>query len=490
MLIVAVLIGRRYYLENFGAALITPITGQYGRHATLGHGDTINIPAGAESYITCPNSAVPSGGRWATPFDITTSSENFSVRQIYEYTANFAEQQVSLGDARWSGEREGFGSQPLLTTFKQGRTYYVYASYPLTFMCSILQPVSSAASSTVSSVASQPVSSAASSAVSTASSAAASSTHPAYPCNIYVRYEKMFPTGYIRSWMKMDMNGTNATPALGSIAIDHTIFPWYTFDEHTEAYSGLQIDYVHRRAYVAHFNKIYSANLDGTDIRTDMESAPEAIYIESYALDTYGNQLFWFGVSETGSVKLYRQAVNGGPKQLLLTTQKYPYDLAVDMQYQKLYFFLADVGPGEEFELYRMNMDGTGLTQIHISPKGYIRKNTLAVDWIYGYVFWLADHGAPSIYGPPSGAKVYRSDLDGNNVQIIHEVADQKYAHEMFALDVDPFTRQLYLLRETDDQGNKSIWRMNEDGTNGSYIGTMNTFDAEWQLGLDLGCHI
>ena len=147
--------------------------------------------------------------------------------------------------------------------------------------------------------------------------------------------------------------------------------------------------------------------------------------------------------------------------------------IAASANAQKLYSTMGWAAPGEVVYVWRSNLDGSDLEQL-------VLGNLLQGDY-YGIAL---DVGAGKMYftrrpGTPPGGTVYRANLDGSNLEVVH--SDLNSA--IHGIAVDPSAGKIYW----SDIITERIQRANLDGSNVEDIllGD-NTFGGPVPLGIAL----
>ncbi len=225
-------------------------------------------------------------------------------------------------------------------------------------------------------------------------------------------------------------------------------------EQGVQAPYGLAIDRLRHRLYWADTGVIYSARLDGTDIRVLISGLA---FPADLALHAAAGHLYW--TDQTAGV-IQRLDLEEGEVETILTGLSQPYYLALDTREGMLYWtdFKNSV-------IHRARFDGTG-SQIVV--QGLKRARDIAVDPTARKLYW-ADRDA---------AKIQRTELDGQGpVEDLFTSADGLIRPHGLVLDV--FARRLYWT-DTDQPG---VYRGSMDGEDMRVLATEG-LDGPWGLGL------
>jgi hypothetical protein len=197
-----------------------------------------------------------------------------------------------------------------------------------------------------------------------------------------------------------------------------TLLTWGEDPELGSPY-GLAIDRLRNRLYWADSREIYSARLDGTDVRVIVS---DLHFPADLALHAAAGHLYW--TDQTAEV-IERLDLERGEVETVLYGLSKPYYLALDIQQGMIYW--------TEFNnsvIHRARWDGT---DSQIVVRGLQRARDIAVDPLARKLYWV-DRDA---------AKIQRRDLDGQGpVEDLFTGADGLLRPHGMALDV--FKRRVY----------------------------------------------
>jgi sugar lactone lactonase YvrE len=229
-----------------------------------------------------------------------------------------------------------------------------------------------------------------------------------------------------------------------------------TADQGVRQPYGLAIDRLRNRFYWADAGTgtIYSARLDGTDIRTLVTGLT---FPADLALHATAGRLYW--TDQTAGV-IQRLDLEQGEVETILTNLSSPYYLALDIRAGMIYW--------TEFRnsiIHRARWDGT---DPQIIVRGLQRARDIAVDPMARKLYW-ADRDA---------AKIQREDLDEQGpVEDLFTSADGLMRPHGMVLD--PFRRRIYWT-DTDRPG---VYCGSMDGGDVRTLATEG-LDGPWGIGL------
>ena len=162
--------------------------------------------------------------------------------------------------------------------------------------------------------------------------------------------------------------------------------------------------------------KIQAGNVDGSqveDIVTGLDR-PDAV-----ALDRGGSKIYW---TEEGSIQ--RSNLNGSLVEAIVTASDevdYYGAIALDRGRSKLYWTSTDWGRGT---IKRSNLDGSQVEEV-VTAAEWGDYGAIALDPAGNKIFWgVLTYGLPAeFFSPrPEWLEIYRSNLDGSQVEEIHSV--------------------------------------------------------------------
>lgn len=204
---------------------------------------------------------------------------------------------------------------------------------------------------------------------------------------------------------------------------------------------GLAYDEVHGKVYFSDFEvdgegKIWSVNLDGTDLKTIVTGLYSPYGI---ALDVAGGKIYWADDADADDVgHIGRANLDGSNPENIVTLDGVQFrSVALDLLNDKLYFY--DVWYEE---LYQSNLDGSDAEVI--------------VDGVYGYALAVdAEHGK-IYFDDQNDAQLKRANLDGSNVEEVDNTDTRIYG-----IVVDEDSDALYW----SGRDSEEISRANLDGS-------------------------
>ncbi|RPJ38896.1 MAG: hypothetical protein EHM35_03505 [Planctomycetaceae bacterium] len=227
-----------------------------------------------------------------------------------------------------------------------------------------------------------------------------------------------------------------------------------TRDQGLQQPYGLVIDRLRNRLYWADTGAIYSARLDGRDIKVLVSGLT---FPADLALHASAGHLYW--TDQTAGL-IQRLDLERGEVETVLTGLSQPYYLALDIHGGMLYWteFKSSI-------IRRARPDGT---ESQIVVRGLQRARDIAVDPIARKLYW-ADRDA---------AKIQRTDLDGQGLkEDLFTSADGLMRPHGLTLDL--FARRIYWT-DTDRPG---VYRGSMDGNDVRALATED-LDGPWGIGL------
>jgi hypothetical protein len=207
---------------------------------------------------------------------------------------------------------------------------------------------------------------------------------------------------------------------------------------------GLAYDATHQKIYFSDYEvtgegKIWSANLDGTDLTVIIDGLYDPYQI---TLDVENGKLYWaedWFNNDTGHIG--RANLDGTNQEYIVDVEDGRlYAVAIDTKHDKIYY-----NDWQNEELYRANLDGSDATPILSGVYGYAVQVDIENDKIYF----------------ENDETLYRADLDGNNVEPINDGGSRIYG-----IVVDNAEGRLYW--SSRDTG--ELYQANLDGTHKSVL--------------------
>lgn len=183
-------------------------------------------------------------------------------------------------------------------------------------------------------------------------------------------------------------------------------------------------------------NKIFKANLDGTNHQVFKNETGEFYFINGLALDAANSKIYWTVVRDI----IKRIDLNGLNEETLIFTTESPTAIVVDPTNEKLYWADKHYGHIRQSEL-----DGTNE---NIIITGLDSPYDLAINVAGGHIYWTDN----------SAGKIQRANLDGSNVvDILVGLNNPK------GIDLELIFNKIYWTE--DDINNNNIKRSNLDGS-------------------------
>ncbi len=217
---------------------------------------------------------------------------------------------------------------------------------------------------------------------------------------------------------------------------------------------GLAVDRLRNRLYWADTGAIYSARLDGTDIRV---LVPGLAFPADLALDAAAGHLYW---TDQTAGTIQKLDLEEEDTEIILSSLSLPYYLALDTHEGMLYW--------AEFKnsiIHRARWDGT---DSQVVVQGLKRARDIAVDPNARKLYW-ADRDA---------AKIQRMALDGQGpVEDLFTSADGLIRPHGLILDL--FTRRIYWT----DTNRPGVYCGSMEGNDMRVLATEG-LDGPWGIGL------
>jgi sugar lactone lactonase YvrE len=227
-----------------------------------------------------------------------------------------------------------------------------------------------------------------------------------------------------------------------------------TREQGLQAPYGLAVDRLRNRLYWADTGAIYSARLDGTDIRVLVS---DLAFPADLALHAAAGHLYW---TDRSAGVIQRLDLEQGKVETILTGLSNPYYLALDVRGGMIYW--------TEFKNSIINCARWDGKDHQIVVRGLQRARDIAVDPLGRKLYW-ADRDA---------AKIQRTDLDEPGpVEDLFTSADGLMRPHGLVLDV--FTRRIYWT-DTDRPG---VYGGSVDGRDVRALATEG-LDGPWGIGL------
>ena len=238
---------------------------------------------------------------------------------------------------------------------------------------------------------------------------------------------------------------------------------WAEVSEYTEVTDSDGTVYLERSG-----SAINSARLDGSAERTVVTTDGEVADID---LDTVERRLYWSEYDRSNNVgRIMSVSLDGAGHQEFTTTHLPHTMIEIDTVDRRLYWYDSDSGL---LVIRSANLDGTDkrIVKLVTSTDGF------AVD-VVGRKLYYSD-----------GSAVYRSNLDGNEEEVVAQVADlvsstaEYYGFSLSAIDGAEET-MYYVYDPHDSDGSAVIGRADLDGSGARIITTLDYLWVDTQLAL------
>lgn len=182
-----------------------------------------------------------------------------------------------------------------------------------------------------------------------------------------------------------------------------------------------------------------------SDNRTDIEDLVTPVNVSMIAVDPAGGKMYW---TTFGSAKIQRANLDGsGVEDLVTTGLLNPGSIALDVTDTKMYW--TDIGTGK---IQRANMDGSIVDDLVVTT-GDDAPYSLALDVGVGKMYWMSA-GADFQLFP----KIKRANLDGSGIEIL---VDLDLAGFGIGMALDLGEGKIYWTTEVE----RAIRRANLDGS-------------------------
>lgn len=208
--------------------------------------------------------------------------------------------------------------------------------------------------------------------------------------------------------------------------------------------ASMAIDEVEGKIYYADFSgrRILRSDLDGTNLETVIISGRQ-LYLRSLVVDSSRRKIYWVDFD-----KIYRANLDGTDTEMIVQAWE-PWNLVIDEENGKIYWL--DRYPKSAPELACASLDGSGRETVIVwdnPPLVFIFPRAIAIDSNEQKIYFIR------------GGAIQRADTDGSNVEIVLD--DLEKVDLRVNLAVDTNRRQLYwtdskagtLYRATLDGGN------------------------------------
>lgn len=208
--------------------------------------------------------------------------------------------------------------------------------------------------------------------------------------------------------------------------------------------ASMAIDEVEGKIYYADFSgrRILRSDLDGTNLETVIISGRQ-LYLSSLVVDSSRRKIYWRDTD-----KIFRANLDGTDTEMIVQAWE-PSDLVIDEENGKIYWL--DRLPKSPPVLECANLDGSGRETVIVwdnPPLIFIFPRAIAIDSNEQKIYFIR------------GGAIQRADTDGSNVEIVLDGLEKVDLDVNLAVDTNG--RQLYwtdskagtLYRATLDGGN------------------------------------
>ncbi|MCE2447921.1 MAG: T9SS type A sorting domain-containing protein [Candidatus Latescibacteria bacterium] len=175
---------------------------------------------------------------------------------------------------------------------------------------------------------------------------------------------------------------------------------------------------------------------------------------------TAGSKIYW---ADSGTGKIQEAGLDGSPVKDIVIGLDHPSAIALDEDRAKIYWKESDNYPWATSQFFRSNLDGSHIEDVPIST---VASSNIALDEDRAKIYWTGT-GSNDI-----SPAIFRSDLDGSHIEKF-DVLD--WAHSIGAIALDLIGNKIYWTALLDDpvsfsRGSPSrslqIYRSNLDGSN------------------------
>ena len=189
--------------------------------------------------------------------------------------------------------------------------------------------------------------------------------------------------------------------------------------------------------------KIQAAGLDGSqveDIVIGLEH-PSAI-----ALDEDRAKIYWTESDNYpwGTSQFFRSNLDGSHIENVSISTRTSSNIALDEDRAKIYWTSVD-------SVFRSNLDGTNVEGFLALPYAW-SFGAIALDSVGNEIYWTGLHTPPYSDGnnpPPRSDGIFRSNLDGSNVEQVERSPGGYYLHDIYVYYTAPTDIALYIPHPT-----------------------------------------
>lgn len=175
---------------------------------------------------------------------------------------------------------------------------------------------------------------------------------------------------------------------------------------------GIAYDAQHEKIYFSDYDvagegKIWSINLDGTDLKTIIDGLYDPYQI---ALDVEGGKIYWAeDVDDDDFGHIGRANLDGSGKENIVSLEDGQFRaIALDLDNDKVYYY--DVNAED---LYRADLDGSDAVPI--------------LSGVYGYAIEVDEVNDKIYFDEQNDELLLRANLDGSNVETIDDNGSRIY---------------------------------------------------------------
>ena len=194
---------------------------------------------------------------------------------------------------------------------------------------------------------------------------------------------------------------------------------------------------------------------------------------------TAGSKIYW---TDSGTGKIQAAGLDGSQVEDIVTGLDHPYTIALDRGKSKIYWTESDNYRWGTSQLFRSDLDGSHIEDVSISTVAF---SNIALDEDRAKIYWTGT-GSDDI-----SPAIFRSDLDGSHIEKF-DVLD--WAHSIGAIALDLIGNKIYwtaLFVDPPSGGSivyLQIYRSNLDGSNVEHIlfGETDRYGPPTGIALDL----